>query len=545
MVLFQNCGQRFNSQALEDSSKSSLESQDNSSDNTAATSTSELLKNVIESIERGSSYPTVQIGENQNSSFNIDKPGKYIVVIHTPDGNNCDAQSQIDYVSSQGGCWTTMFEAEAPAPSSNSINSPSNSRVKTYELSQGPQMLPTLGTRSGSRVFFVPVDEPTKPANRASANVSPEVPVEVASDTRDSQDKVPAQIPEPTKAQNASTPQASSQNGANTNSKAVFVPPVNPSCGSLRSIPSSSSKCEGSPTLKMIKSFQCIANNYSKITNATPCSQRYPMAWKMDLRPSDKGRNAVDVIKERHGSMTPKNLMYCDVCPGSQNLNKAMTVDVAPGGEMALQRNIEPGIVPSSSFNFANFPQGTDHICLSMEVFIPNDFVGNEAGHKLGYGIWGGDQASGGGTSPVMQVKGQGFVVRNTWNGSDTSLYSYHLNRGGSGRWANQNAPKCDSNTCCIYGDSSQAGKVTKGRWVRIEEEVVLNTIDKPDGYARLWVDGKQVGEITNMLIYEKTAKMKIKGLLINDMWGGSIGNPKNQAKRKENYWLKGYTVYH
>ncbi len=324
-----------------------------------------------------------------------------------------------------------------------------------------------------------------------------------------------------------------------------LVPPVKPSCGSIKSIPSSSSQCVGSPTEKILKSFQCTANNNSTLTNAKPCSQRYGLKWKMDLRASDKGRYAVDVLKERHKNVLLQSVMYCSACPASQNLNKAITVDIGPEGKVALQRNIEPGIVPSSSFAFTNFPEGSDRICISMDVYVPSTFVGNEAGYKLGYGIWGGNQPSGGGTSPVVQKAKKGFVVRNTWNEKETALYSYHLNRGGSGRWANQNEAKCDNETCCIYGDSSKAGTVTKGKWVHIEQEVVLNTMDKTDGYARLWVDGKQAGEITNMLIYEKEAKLKIKGLLINDMWGGNIAAPNHQAKTKENYWLTNYTVYY
>ncbi len=558
VLLFQNCGQSFNSKSLDHREEQS-DLPGNSNSNAAATSADlGLLKNAIESVESGTPYPSLQIGQEQSASFNLENPGRYMILVHTPDKSDCQDQAQSGHFRSQGGCWTSLVESETPAASNKNANDATANRVKTFELSKGPQMLPTLGVRSGSTVFLVPVDETPKASTRAPANVSGGADVggnvggsaggSVGEGTTDITKEVTSSDSAP-KEQNISKPQANSQDSSNTtsnsSSKAALVPPANPSCGSLRSIPSSSSKCEGSPTLNMIKSFQCVANNYAKPTNAKPCSQRYSVAWKMDLRSSDKGRYAVDVLKERHGSILPKNTMYCSACPGSQNLNKAMTVDVAPGGAMALQRNIEPGIVPSSSFNFANFPNGTDRICISMEVFIPKDFVGNDAGYKLGYGIWGGDTATGGGTSPVVQVKKTGFVVRNTWNGSSTSLYSYHLNRGGSGRWANQNDKKCDSNTCCIYGDSSQSGKVTKGRWVQIEEEVVLNTMDKHDGYARLWIDGQQVGEITNMLINEKTAKMKIKGLLINDMWGGNIGSPKNQAKRKENYWLKGYTVYH
>ena len=322
------------------------------------------------------------------------------------------------------------------------------------------------------------------------------------------------------------------------------MPPAQPGCGQLR--PAPAGKCQGSPTDNFLRGQQCIAKNYAQPSNAAPCSQRYNAHWRMELGPADKGKNAGSVLSQRYGSMIAGGMsMHCEYCPPSQDIQKAMTIDQGPGGVWALQRNVEPGIVPSSSFEFKNFPSGTDRICISLDVFIPQDFMGNKAGYKLGYGIWGGgpgvNSGQGGGTSPVNQ---NGFVVRNTWNGKTTALYSYHLNRGGSGRWAVQNASKCDSSQCCIYGDSSAAGTVPKGKWVRIEEEVVLNTFNKPDGYARLWIDGRQVGEITNMLIYESTRNMKIKGLLINDMWGGPIWKPDHHGRRIENYWLANYTVY-
>ena len=34
-----------------------------------------------------------------------------------------------------------------------------------------------------------------------------------------------------------------------------------------------------------------------------------------------------------------------------------------------------------------------------------------------------------------------------------------------------------------------------KGRWVRVNQEVVLNAPQKADGVARLWIDGKLVAE--------------------------------------------------
>ncbi|MFO1242346.1 MAG: hypothetical protein U1E36_03995 [Rickettsiales bacterium] len=325
---------------------------------------------------------------------------------------------------------------------------------------------------------------------------------------------------------------------------AILVPPAKAACLTFRQ---PTGACVNSPTHKFLIG-KCIANNNAPLSNASPCSQRYEQYWAMDLKPEDKGKTAMDVLRQRYGSITQQLAMYEAKGQSQQEMNQSMTVDYGPGNIMALQRNVKPGPIPSTAYTFRNFPSGTTAICVSMNVYFPTNFVGNRGGGKLGYGIWGGDRPAGGGTSMINQMNGQGFVVRNTIRYSpstNTSLYSYHLNRGASGLWQVQNASKCDSSHCCLYGDSSARGTIPRGKWVRIEEEVVLNTLDQPNGYARLWIDGKQAGEITNMLIYESTAKMMIKGLFINDMWGGNINAPDHQATVNEKYWLTNYTVYH
>lgn len=347
--------------------------------------------------------------------------------------------------------------------------------------------------------------------------------------------------PTPTLGNDGAIPPVS---GPAHNGPAVLVAPSATRCATFRQ---PTGACVNSPTHKFLIG-KCIANNNAPLSNASPCSQRYQQHWKMDLKPEDKGKDAVDVLRQRHGDITTQLAMYEAKGQTQEEMNRSITIDYGPGNVISLQRNVKPGPVPSSSFAFRNFPTGSNAICISLDVYFPSNFVGNSKGGKLGYGIWGGARPSGGGTSMINQIGGQGFVVRNTIRYSpstNTSLYSYHLNRGASGLWQVQDQPKCDTSNCCLYGDSSARGAIPRGKWVRIEEEVVLNSLDQPNGYARLWVDGRQAGEITNMLIYESTAKMMIKGLFINDMWGGNINAPENQAKVNEKYWLSNYTVYH
>ena len=314
--------------------------------------------------------------------------------------------------------------------------------------------------------------------------------------------------------------------------------------GTLRNPTSAAAQCRSAPTYQFL-SKRPIAETRPRLTAVTPCSQRYEPFFSVDLRESDIGRPVVEVLNERYGgglSAKGSHRMYGSGTTPQQQRN-SFTVERGPGGKIAMQRNIVPGIVPASSFAFNNFPQGARAACLSLEVFIPQGFKGNKKqSHKLGYGFWGGARPTGGGTSPLRQLSDdQGFVVRNTWNEKTTALYSYHLNRGESGRWSVINEPKCDAQACCLFGDSSAPGEITRGRWVRIEEEVVVNSApDRYDGYSRLWIDGRLVGEITGQWFDD----MRLRGLYINDMWGGSFTKEEYQATASGNYWFANYRVY-
>lgn len=310
-------------------------------------------------------------------------------------------------------------------------------------------------------------------------------------------------------------------------------------------------QCINSPTHNYLKTMP-TANPRASLSNAAPCSERYQVAWQLELRDSDIGRNAVDVLRERYGNLGTDSRFSM----GSQGLgNRSVTIARGPGGVLALQRNVEPGIIPNTTYQFDNFPQGAQAICISMQVYIPSDFRGNEIGsYKLGYGVWGGPHADGGGISPLVQRDDsrRGWVVRNVWNGRTTNLYQYHLNRGvRSNAWGYCDA-ECkandsyrssisDSAGCRLFGDTGTSGEIPKGRWVRIEEEVVGNSSPTSfDGYSRLWIDGRQIGEVTG----QHFGSMPIRGLFVNDMWGGSITAPQNQARTSEKYWLASYAVY-
>lgn len=200
---------------------------------------------------------------------------------------------------------------------------------------------------------------------------------------------------------------------------------------------------------------------------------------------------------------------------------------------MALQMDIPPGENRSSTFFLGSLGKpGVDAACLSLMVYLENGFEWprSGAGTKMGWGIWGGDNASrvSGGWYPNQQT---GFSARNVNNDNGFRLYSYHLNR--SGKHGQQGSPVARFR-------SSDWGT---GRWHQIEMEMVLNTPGKSDGYIQVWLDGKNRRTMTN-LRFRDSSNWGIRGLMFNDMWGGNTSDPKQFSPKAQKMWYADYKLY-
>ncbi|QEA40487.1 hypothetical protein FGL86_16330 [Pistricoccus aurantiacus] len=170
--------------------------------------------------------------------------------------------------------------------------------------------------------------------------------------------------------------------------------------------------------------------------------------------------------------------------------------------------------VPRGGAGFYTKPHelaGAERACLRYQVFFPEgfDFV---KGGKLP-GLYGGEAPSGG--TPATGENG--FTLRFMWrkNGQG-ELYEYVVNQPGD------------------YGASSGRGRWTfdTGRWVTLEQEIVLNTPGKEDGLARVWVDGQPVLEQQG-IVYRTSEDVTIDGIMFSTFFGGTgkgWRTPRDQA---------------
>ena len=130
--------------------------------------------------------------------------------------------------------------------------------------------------------------------------------------------------------------------------------------------------------------------------------------------------------------------------------------------------------------------------CLSYSVWTPEDFKPGEGGLLPGF-------ASDTGVEPITMEpppetgvpeqpgEGEGragakivpFSTRLMWRGDNALVVLQAPNMGTRGG---------------VVLDPQKAS-LKPGRWVRVEEEVVLNTPGQMDGILRVWVDGKLVNE--------------------------------------------------
>ena len=186
------------------------------------------------------------------------------------------------------------------------------------------------------------------------------------------------------------------------------------------------------------------------------------------------------------------------------------------GGAVLAVRYPKGSIAPSSDaprggagfVSRAGMAQAVEAACLSYRLRFASGFAFGRGG-KLP-GLYGGNGPVGG------AVADAGFSARLMWRqNGDGELYAYlpdsttrHGRSLGRGNW-----------------------RFPSGRWVTVEEEIVLNDPDLANGIARIWIAGALRFEARGLVLRRDPA-VQIEGLMFSTFFGGrdpSWASPQDQ----------------
>ncbi len=214
-----------------------------------------------------------------------------------------------------------------------------------------------------------------------------------------------------------------------------------------------------------------VVYSLTHIEKEAACSARYPAPMRLALHMSDGAAMSPIELQARAGH-------------DEWGVNENATVIADASGGVAVEVKLaDVADVETASGRPANgifyrwTPPGLETAkagCLSYKLWLPDDFDFADGG--LLPGIFGGGPEA---ASDAATRLGE----RPQWRSEGRSALD--VAAAGAG-----------------YAPITQDGfPLPKGRWVRIEQEIVLNTPGEADGVVRLWLDGDLKGESTNMVL--------------------------------------------
>jgi hypothetical protein len=136
-------------------------------------------------------------------------------------------------------------------------------------------------------------------------------------------------------------------------------------------------------------------------------------------------------------------------------------------------------------------------------------------------GLYGGIPPSG----CIGDSEDYGFSTRYMWReNGDGSIYAY--------------LPGKETRCGAYIGRGSF--KFRSGRWLKLEQEIVMNNIGKADGVLKVWADNKLVINRSDITFREKEGILA-KGLFFNTFFGGSSAewaSPQDQYSNFRDFRL-------
>lgn len=202
---------------------------------------------------------------------------------------------------------------------------------------------------------------------------------------------------------------------------------------------------------------------------------------------------------------------------GEQGLMRNASVVNLPEGPASAALEVKLGRAdpadPTSpiGIHFAWRPlgiAGATQACLRYSVLLPEDFDFSVGGSLPG--IYGGAMPE------RIELGGEkSFALRTHWF------------RNGAGQFRVQSKSVNDNGSLSIGREG--VVKLPRGRWMTIDEEIVLNSAGTADGIVRIWADGKKVAENTKLKLREDE-RTGVDGVLATAGFAGAARDTPNGA---------------
>lgn len=260
--------------------------------------------------------------------------------------------------------------------------------------------------------------------------------------------------------------------------------------------------------LMIAGAFLTTVRNVFSPPQTAPCSTRYHATTSLDLDNKGQMLTTADLQSTLYGA--------------DRGVARNLTIERVKGGPVAfamavkLDQGTGPAVEGARNSGGVSFPwkprsvQTQSAACLTYSMRLPADFDFGDSGTLPGLM----------GTSEMdrdIESWNDGFATPAIWGTNGiTAIYASYIT---------------DGQKMAATLASRRSG-IPRDRWVRVEQEVQLNTPGQDDGIIRLWVDGDLKVEGKG-LAFRKTDAVKIAGVVSAVHHGsaevGSVA-PKDQA---------------
>lgn len=264
----------------------------------------------------------------------------------------------------------------------------------------------------------------------------------------------------------------------------------------------------------MVAGFISFLHSTFARSDVQVCSTRYhrQLSMRLDHDGTPLMASEVQAVANGQDEGLTDNLTIAQFNEGPAKY--AMSIKLAQGTvEQRSQRGTPGGI--SLPWTPSSLEQPTA-ACLSYDVFLPTTFDFNM-----------------GGTLPGL------YGTTSTGQFGDAPQFSTNL------IWHGGGAPKLYLETKAADGPKAAAFPtfervLPRGRWVHVDQEVVLNSPDASDGIARLWLDGRIESDVKGAWM-RGTTDVTISGVAGEVYFGGS--GTGGRAFNDETVWLSPFEM--